>query len=66
MNDGAKILASLLVGLAAGVVVGILFAPDKGNETREKLTESIKDAGECMKDWLNTEVGDRIAKIGKA
>lgn len=29
---------SLLVGLMLGGILGILFAPDKGNNTRDRLT----------------------------
>jgi len=50
MNDNAKIVAALLAGLAAGAAVGLLFAPEKGADTREKLNESLKDLGEAIKE----------------
>lgn len=30
--------------------MGILFAPDKGSETREKLNDSLKDLGDALKE----------------
>ncbi|MCF6404800.1 YtxH domain-containing protein [Chitinophaga filiformis] len=36
----AKILCGALVGVAAGLVIGILTAPDSGEETRRKIRRS--------------------------
>lgn len=55
MNDSAKVVVALLAGLAAGVVIGVLFAPDKGAETRDKLNESLKNLGDSIKDRLASE-----------
>lgn len=35
-----KILCGALVGVAAGLVIGILTAPDSGEETRKKIKKS--------------------------
>jgi gas vesicle protein len=37
MNDNAKTIAAALAGLAIGAVAGILFAPEKGSQIRNKL-----------------------------
>lgn len=50
MNDNGKIITALLAGLAAGAVLGIMFAPDKGSETRDKLNESLVDLGDAIKE----------------
>ena len=42
MNSG-KVLTGILAGFAVGAVVGVLFAPDKGSETRQKLTNKKDD-----------------------
>ncbi len=56
MNDSGKILAALLAGLAAGAAIGILFAPEKGTDTRDKLSESLKDLGEAIKERSSEQV----------
>lgn len=58
MNDNSKVLAALLAGLAAGAAIGILFAPEKGAETRDKLNESLKNLGDSIKDRAADEIGN--------
>lgn len=50
MNSNGKVVTAMLAGLAAGTVLGILFAPEKGSETRDKLGDSISDLGDVLKE----------------
>ena len=50
MKDSGKVVAALLAGLAAGAVLGVLFAPEKGTETREKINDSLADLGDALKE----------------
>lgn len=50
MKSTGKILAAIVAGAAIGAIVGILFAPDKGSETRKKIGEEGKKLAEDMKD----------------
>ncbi len=34
---------ALLTGLAAGAILGVLFAPEKGEETRSNIRKSAED-----------------------
>lgn len=41
----ASNVLAFLGGVAAGVLVGILFAPDKGTETRQKILDLMEEKG---------------------
>lgn len=56
MNDNSKVLVGLLAGLAAGAALGLLFAPEKGSETRDRLSQSLKDLGDSIKDRAADEI----------
>ncbi|RZK49014.1 MAG: YtxH domain-containing protein [Pedobacter sp.] len=58
MNDNSKVVIALLAGLAAGAALGLLFAPEKGSETRDKLSESLKDLGDAIKDRAADEISN--------
>lgn len=58
MNDNSKVVVALLAGLAAGAALGILFAPDKGTDTRDKLGQSLKDFGDSIKDRAADEINN--------
>jgi gas vesicle protein len=61
-NDNSKVVVALLAGLAAGAVLGILFAPEKGSETRDKLNDSLKNLGDAIKDRAAEEI-DNLAEF---
>ena len=43
MSKTSNVLIALAAGAVAGIVAGILFAPDRGSETRRKISDSTKD-----------------------
>jgi len=53
MKDLSKVMLSFIVGALAGAATGILLAPDKGKNTRKKITDSINDLSEKAKDSIN-------------
>lgn len=56
MTDNTKTAIALLAGLAAGAALGLLFAPEKGTETRDKLSESLKNFGDSIKEKAAEEI----------
>jgi gas vesicle protein len=49
-KDNTSTIAALLAGVAIGAVIGLLFAPSAGNETRTTLADSLKDLGGTVAD----------------
>ena len=42
-------LLAFIAGAAAGLTLGLLFAPEKGEETRRKLKETVGDAADSAR-----------------
>ncbi|REG98890.1 YtxH domain-containing protein [Flavobacterium aquicola] len=61
-NTGSTIVA-VLAGVAIGAGIGILFAPEKGSKTREKIKDGFDEAKHNLTDKLN-EVTEKIKNNG--
>ncbi|MCF1714459.1 YtxH domain-containing protein [Flavihumibacter sp. RY-1] len=53
MTNTNKILTALATGVIVGGVLGVLFAPDKGENTRNKIAEGGKKLSDSIKDKMN-------------
>ena len=49
----SKILVGFLAGAAVGALAGILFAPDKGSNTRQKIADKTGDIKDSVKNSYN-------------
>ncbi len=62
MSTG-KILLGVLAGVAAGAALGILLAPDKGSETRKKITKKGEDYVDGLKDKFDDMIDGASKKF---
>lgn len=56
-----NVLLGFIGGIAAGTVLGILFAPDKGSETRKKIASKGND----FKDEIKSKIDNLSSKFAK-
>jgi len=57
MSSG-KALLGVLAGIAAGAVLGILFAPEKGSNTRKNISRKTADLMDAMNDKIDEKVNE--------
>jgi gas vesicle protein len=50
--DTGKVVLAGLAGIAAGAVLGILFAPEKGSRTRRQILNKSTDYADDIKEKL--------------
>lgn len=51
-----KALLGVVAGLAAGAVLGILLAPDKGSKTRKKIADKANDLTDDLKKGFTSAI----------
>jgi gas vesicle protein len=57
---GLNILAAFIGGAAIGAALGILFAPEKGEDTRQKIKDILREKGINLNRSEMDELVDKI------
>ena len=64
--NSTKVVLGILGGVAAGALLGVLFAPEKGSKTRKKIVDKSKDFADDMKEKfedLYSDVTDKYENL---
>ena len=61
--SAGKVLLGVLAGVAAGAMVGILFAPAKGSRTRRRILKQGENYADGLKDKFNEYVDNVSQKF---
>ena len=60
--DTGKTALGIVLGIGVGALLGVLFAPDKGSNTRKKIRDKGHDLADGLKgkfDGLYQDVSDK-------
>jgi gas vesicle protein len=65
--NALKFWAVFTVGVAAGAVVALIYAPQTGEKTRRQIRRKIEDAGDYLSDAKDTfsDHAEKAVKRGK-
>lgn len=61
-DETAKLIAVAAIGLAVGGILGILFAPSAGSETRGTIANSVNDFTGTVRDKARQGI-DKLADL---
>ncbi len=63
-NSSGKVIAGFLLGAAAGLTVGLLFAPRSGAETRQNIEKKAKDYSDDAIKKVQEKIDDLKGYMG--
>ena len=62
MKSFSSFISGLLAGAAVGGIIALLYAPQSGKETREKVKQKFNDLEKEIDD-LKTKAGQKSSKV---
>jgi gas vesicle protein len=65
-NERSQAIAAFLTGAAVGSLLGVLFAPASGRETRERITRTVRSGKEDLDELIDKGRAEWSKAKGKA
>ena len=65
MSSG-KVLLGVLAGVAAGALLGVLFAPEKGSVTRKKIVRKSQEYADVLSekfDEFHETINEKVEEV---
>ena len=64
MSKNSNVVLGIITAAAAGAVIGMLFAPDKGTDLREKVRGTVNDLASDLLDAIKNK-RDQYSGMGE-
>ncbi|MCS7004738.1 MAG: YtxH domain-containing protein [Cytophagales bacterium] len=66
MSKRSTALVSFLLGAATGAILGVLFAPDKGKSTRDKLSYQLDKYKQLLQETIEGLISGKTEAVTAA
>ncbi len=66
MSKGSSSFLSFLMGTVTGVLIGILYAPDKGSNTRDRLSYKLDKYKSMLEDMIDDLISGKEFPVSAA
>ena len=59
----SKAVLGILAGIAAGAVIGVLLAPDKGDRLKKNITRKSQDLADAINEKIDEKFNELLTSI---